>query len=130
MDREWYSRLPERFANFREGDLSATNERKRAVVETSFPPRMGHGAQLLRALRLPRRREITLDRQRPKASVEPAYPSSDQERGHRAIFLQAARSTRSVGAKVVRAGTWLSSLLHPMHTLDTEGPSRDGNFVS
>src|SRR5262245_20403477 len=103
MDRKWYSRLPKRFANFRKSDLSATDERKRAIVKASFSSRMGHGAQLLRTLRLPRRSEIPIDRQRPEASMEPVDSSGDQKRGHRATFLEAARSTRSVGAKVIRA---------------------------
>ena len=88
---------------------------------------MGHGAQVLRAVRLLRRREIPLDRQRPEATVEPANASGGQKRGHRAIFLQAARPARSLGAKIVRASTWLSGSLYPIRTLDSEGPSRNGN---
>src|SRR5262245_57522185 len=105
MDRKWYSRLPKRFANFRESDLPATDERKRAIVKASFPSRMGHGAQFLRTLRFSGRSEVPLDRQGSKASMEPVDSSGDQKRGHRAIFLQAARSTRSVGAKIIRAAT-------------------------
>ena len=38
MDQERHSRLPERFADFREGDLSATDERRGTSVERHFPP--------------------------------------------------------------------------------------------
>src|SRR5262245_24509110 len=105
MDRKWYSRLPKRFTNLREGDLSATDQRKRPIVKASCSSRMGHGAQFLRTLRLSGRSAVPLDRQRSKASMEPVHSRGDQKRGHRAIFLQAARSTRFVGAKVIRAVT-------------------------
>ena len=105
MDRKWYSRLPRRLANLREGDLSATDEGKRATIKASLSSRVGHGAQFQRTLRLPGRSEIPLDRQRPKASMEPVDSSGDQKPRHRATFLEAARSTRSVGAKVIRAAT-------------------------